>query len=126
MIAALLLILPTAWHLYQDRNGDPKEEKLIDILIVVCLAIFAAVAGYLIADKPILDSLLLAWGFHFLVFDYLIVIILKGRRVIETKESWYSYLGESYTDDVLRQFHPHLRFGIKLVIFIAAVTVYVL
>jgi hypothetical protein len=61
---------------------------------------------------------------HFLVFDYAIVYILKKRGVIETRESWYTYLGKSHTDDVLRQWSPVTRLIVKLVILVGAVIIY--
>jgi hypothetical protein len=123
-LSILLLALPLLYHLHNDRNGERKDEKAGDIILVSALALIAAVVGYYISGKPIIDGLLLAWGIHFAVFDYAIVYILKKRGVIETKESWYEYLGSSYTDDVLRQFTPWQRLIMKAVVLGVAVVIY--
>lgn len=125
-IAILLLLIPTAFHLHNDRRGERKDEKAGDIILVSGIAVLCSVVGFFISDKPIIDGLLLAWGIHFFVFDYAINYILKKRGVIETKESAFSYLGSSYTDDVLRQFTPWQRFFMKLIVLVVAVTIYVL
>jgi hypothetical protein len=125
VLSLLLLLIPVGFHLFNDRNGDRKDEKTGDIILVSALALIVAVVGYFISGKPIIDGLLLAWGLHFLVFDYAIVAILKKRGVIETKEHWFSYLGSSYTDDVLRQFSPWQRLILKIGVLGVATLVYV-
>lgn len=126
LIAALLLLIPVAFHLYNDRNGDKPEDKAGDIFIVSAIALVAAIVGFFISDKPIIDGLLLAWAIHFMIFDYAIVAILKKRGVIETKEHWFNYLGSSYTDDVLRQLKPWMRFWLKVSVLAIATLVYIL
>jgi hypothetical protein len=126
LLSILLLALPLLYHLHNDKDGERKDEKTGDIILVSALALIAAVVGYYLSGKPIIDGLLLAWGLHFLIFDYLIVIILKKRGVIETKESAFSYLGSSYTDDVLRQFTPWQRFWLKIGVLGVAVVIYFL
>ena len=125
-LSIILLLLPTAYHLYFDRNGELPEEKSHDILLMVAIAATAAFIGYLIAGKNMLTGLFLSWAIHFMVFDYAIVYILKKRGMIETKESAFSYLGSSYTDDVLRQWKPWTRFWIKLGVLVGAVIIYIL
>jgi hypothetical protein len=125
-LSILLLALPLLYHLFNDRNGEKPSEKTGDIILVSALALIAAVVGYYISGKPIIDGLLLAWGLHFLIFDYAIVAILKKRGVIEAKESFFTYLGNSYTDDVLRQFSPWQRFWLKIGVLVVAITIYVL
>jgi hypothetical protein len=124
-LSLLLLLIPVGFHLWQDRRGEKPKEKAADIFMVSGIALLCSVAGYRLSAKPIIDGLLLAWALHFLLFDYLIVIILKKRGVIETKEHWFSYLGSSYTDDVLRQFSPWQRLILKIWVFGVATLVYV-
>lgn len=126
LIALLLLALPLAFHLFNDRNGEKPSEKTGDIILVSAIALVAAVIGFLIAEKPIIDGLILAGAIHFLVFDYAIVHILKKRGVIETKESAFTYLGNSYTDDVLRQWNPLTRLLVKISFLSIAIIIYVL
>lgn len=123
LIAFLLLFAPLVYHLWNDRNGEAPEDKVIDILIVVIIACAAALLGYKMVAKPIIDGLLLAAGIHFMAFDYLIVAILN-RRVYEKKVNWFYHLGKSYTDDVLRQWSLKIRFFIKLGILSGCLIVY--
>jgi hypothetical protein len=124
LTSIILLTFPLLWHLWNDRNGDKPSDKSMDILIVSIIAVAAAVIGFFISNKPIIDGSLLAWAIHFFAFDYLIVYILKKRGVIETKQSPFEYLGSNYTDDVLRQWSPWTRFWIKLGQLIIAIIIY--
>jgi undecaprenyl pyrophosphate phosphatase UppP len=126
LLAILLLFVPLIWELINDRNGEAPNEKTQDIFIRLLLAITAAVVGWYIAGKAIPDGVLLSLAIHFVVFDYAITWILKKRKVIETKESAFSYLGKSWTDDVLRQWKPMTRFLVKLGVLVGAVIMYIL
>jgi hypothetical protein len=126
VLSLLLLLVPVGFHLWNDRRGEKPEEKAGDLILVSALALIAAVVGYYISGKPIIDGLLLAWALHFLIFDYAIVAILKKRGVIETKEHWFRYLGSSYTDDVLRQFTPKERLLLKIGVLVVVVVIYFL
>jgi hypothetical protein len=126
ILSVILLTFPLLYHLYSDQNGERPSEKTADIIYVSIIALVASLIGYFNTGKPIVDGFILAWAIHFLVFDYAIVYILKRRGVIETKESPFSYLGKSYTDDVLRQWTPVTRLLIKLGVLILAVVIYVL
>lgn len=125
LLSIILLALPLLYHLWNDKDGEEPEDKGIDILIMSVIAIAAAVAGFFIADKPIIDGLFLSWAIHFAVFDYAINYILYRHGVIENLD-WFSHLGKSYTDDVLRQWKPWTRFWIKVGILVVAVTIYIL
>jgi hypothetical protein len=124
LLSILLLTVPTIYHLINDRNGEALSEKGKDILIVGAISLLAGYAGKYLIGKPVIDSMLMVIAIHFLVFDYAIVYILKKRGVIETRESWYTYLGKSHTDDVLRQWSPVTRLIVKLVILVGAVIIY--
>lgn len=125
LLSIILLSLPLLYHLWNDKDGEAPEDKGIDILIMSVIAIAAAVVGFFIADKPIIDGLLLSAAIHFMLFDYAINYILYRNGVIENP-NWFSHLGKSYTDDVLRQWSPWTRFWIKVGILVAAVTIYIL
>jgi uncharacterized membrane protein len=126
LLAILLLFAPLVWELIQDRNGEAPAEKTQDIFIRLLLAVTAAVVGWYIAGKAIPDGVLLSLAIHFLAFDYMINWILKKRKVIETTESAFTYLGSSWTDDVLRQWKPMVRFLVKLGVLVGAVIIYIL
>jgi hypothetical protein len=124
LIAFLLLFAPLVWEVLNDMNGETLKEKKVDVFIRVLMALIAAIAGFFIADKPIIDGLILSLAIHFFFFDYLIHYILMKRGVIENKQHWFEYLGKSYTDDVLRQFDPWTRFIIKAGILVGALIIY--
>jgi len=124
LLSIALLFVPLLYHLWNDRNGDAPEDKTIDILIVAIIACAAALLGYKMVGKPIIDGLLLAGAIHFMVFDYAINYILSRRRVIEKKIDCFSYLGKSFTDDILRQWTPMTRFWIKAGILVGATLIY--
>lgn len=123
LIAFLLLFCPLIWELFNDMGGETQKEKKLDVFIRVLMALIAAIVGFFIANKPIVDGFILSLAIHFFAFDYLIVMILN-RRVYEKKVNWFTHLGKSYTDDVLRQFAPWTRFIIKLGILSGSVILY--
>lgn len=126
ILCILSLFAPLVWELFNDMGGDTKKSKRQDVFIRLLIALGAAVVGWYLIDKPIIDGFILSLAIHFLIFDYAINYILKKRGVIETKESWFSYLGKSYTDDVLRQFTPMQRLFLKIGVLGVAITIYVL
>lgn len=123
LIAFLLLLTPLVWELISDRNGETPKQKKLDVFIRVLIALIVALVGFFIADKPIVDGFVLSLAIHFMLFDYLIIMILN-RRVYEKKVNWFSHLSKSYTDDVLRQWSPWTRFFIKLGVLSGGVILY--
>lgn len=125
LLSILLLTLPVSYHLYNDRNGEKPDQKAGDIILVSAIALVAAVIGLFISNKPIIDELFLAWGIHFFVFDYAINYILYKRGVIEN-HNWFSHLGKSYTDDILRQFTPNQRLILKSSVLVVTIIIYII
>lgn len=125
LISALLLLVPTAWHLWNDKDGDRPEDKAGDILIVIAIAFTASAIGWMLGQR-MLDSLLLAWAIHFFYFDYAIVWILKKRGIIETKESVFEYLGNSPVDRLMKKLSPMTRFWVRIGALIVAIIIYIL
>lgn len=126
IFSILLLIVPLAWELYNDKDGEQLSDKGLDVLLRVCFALAAAIIGYMLVDKPIIDGFILAMAIHFFAFDYAIVWLLKKRGVIEGDVNLFEHLGKSYTDDVLRQFTPLWRFVIKFAFLVGTVVIYIL
>lgn len=122
IIAIILLLTPTAWHLWSDKDGDAKEDKATDILIVIAIAFTASAVGWMLGQR-MLDSLLLAWAIHFFAFDYLINIILYRRHVIETND-WFERLGNGPVDRLMKKLKPWPRFWVRLGALIVAIVIY--
>lgn len=122
LIAILLLLFATIWHLWNDRRGDRPEEKTTDILIVIAIAFTASAIGWMLGQR-MLDSLLLAWAIHFFFFDYLINIILYRRGVIETSD-WFGHLGNGPIDKLMKKLKPWPRFWLRLGVLVIAIIIY--
>ncbi len=125
-ITISILFVPLIWELINDRNGDSNKKQ--DVFIRLLLALTASVVGFYLISKPIPYGLFLSLAIHFFAFDYLIVMILKKRGVIETKESWFEYLGKTSAVDT---FKPWVKIGakgrlsVRLGVLIAAIIVYI-
>lgn len=116
LIAFVLLLCPLYWEIFNDMDGETPKEKKLDVFIRVLMALIAAIVGFFIANKPIIDGFILSLAIHFFFFDYAITYVLQKRGVIESKQSWFEYLGKSYTDDVLRQWSPLTRLILKAMV----------
>ena len=149
-LAQVLALLPLAWELHNDRNGEDLEDKRNDVFI---RGIIAAISGYLIMllvthrfPGGLFAGIALAIGYHFLLFDYLIAIILHKRGVInyshywkyidelnggywvKTKYGWFHYLGEKGTIDNVsawRRMNPWIRLMIRLIVFQITLLLYI-
>jgi hypothetical protein len=132
ILAILLLFASTAWELYNDRDGEALSDKGLDVLLRVCFALAAAIIGYMLVDKPIIDGFILAMAIHFFAFDYLINYILWKRGVIERHIDkpqvlhYFEYLGNSWFDSLWKHWNPWLRFFVRLAFLVVSVVIYIL
>lgn len=140
ILAFAVLFVPTIWELWDDRNGEDKQGKLRDRYkkgIVWAVSTFVSLviyfwpvllvksSGAVLVGWWTLKSWIMALAIHFLIFDYAIVIILKHRGVIETKESAFSYLGKTANyPKFWVKMNPWIRFCIRLTIFAIALIIY--
>lgn len=150
-LAQVLALLPLAWELHNDRNGEDLEDKHNDVFI---RGIIALIAGYLIMllvthrfPGGLFAGAALAVGYHFLLFDYFIAALLHARGVIKYDRiwtgsswrevrygpfdvlgGWFNYLGEKGTIDNVnawRGMNPWIRLLIRLIVFEITLILYV-
>jgi hypothetical protein len=119
-------MIATIWEVWNDRNGDFNKSE--DVFIRLALLCFEAVVLFMAFDKPLIDSLLFSTAVFFAFFDYLVAYLLIKNSIVETKQSWFEYLGKSsYMDKtpLWRKAGPWGRFFIKLVVLLAAVIIFI-
>lgn len=109
----LLLLIPTAWEVIDDRKGD--SNKGFDVFMRVLLGIL--VARWF---PNLYTAFFLSMALHFMLFDYAINIVLK-------RQPWFAYLGKKGVVDQIpfwRNLNPWVRFGIRVIVLIAAVILF--
>lgn len=119
-ISFLLLCVPLAWELYNDRKDDLN--KVIDVFIRTGLVIVCAVPAWFYGHSY-LSAIVLSGAIFFLLFDYLINIIMLRRK------DFFSYLGTTSKIDQLKFWKglkPWHRFYIRAGVFIGSLVWYVL
>lgn len=92
-LSLLAVLLPVAWEVWNDRNGD--FDKVRDVLVRAVLCLYSGILLYFIEDFRFLFGALLAASVHFLLFDYIIVYVLKRRKIIDQNAKVFSYLGKT-------------------------------
>lgn len=126
-LIAFLCLLPTAWELYNDRNGENKKGKLKDTAVFLVVTGLIAGLSYWLGQRPV-SAILLILGIRVMFFDYLINVVLYKRKVIEKPgaDKWFSYTGESTHcwDQLAAKVHPVLRLVIRVVILVLSVAYY--
>lgn len=124
---ALLCILPTAWEIYNDRNGEDKKGKVRDGIILVVAGVIIAGLSYWLGESPV-AAILLILAIRVMFFDYIITIVLYKRGVIERPEArkWWSYMGSTSKgwDKIVSKVDYRLRIAIRICVFALAVLYY--
>ncbi len=145
LLTHLFMLIPLAWELVNDRDGEDEFQKRQDVTVRGLWALFAGILA-VFAHWPILrngdafvelrhdglillSAAILSAAYHFLLFDYLIAFILKKRGVIHYSGQfgWFSYLGEKSVIDNLplwRQLPAWFRAMIRITVFEAALLFY--
>jgi hypothetical protein len=128
-IAILILLIPTGWQIANDWKGD--YNKSMDVLIWSLFAIAGGVVNFLwITGKAVFDSVVLSWGMHFMIFDYLIAYVHLSNGTVEQPRGnpyhWFSYLGSGPVDSIKfwRNMSPKLRLVIRIIVFAGCVAIY--
>lgn len=129
ILSIAILCYPLTWEILNDSEGEKRNQKALDVLIRCGLALIAAVIGWLLINKPIIDGFILSLAIHWLLFDYMINAILITRGIIQPRngETWFSYMGSTAVTDRLkfwRNCSPWFRLGIKVVVLIIAILIY--
>jgi hypothetical protein len=87
IIFVLTLLLPTAYALWEDRNGDVhgkwnKDWIAIVTIMIVSSAIVSIFDGRFGYTFNFVRSMCLSLGLYILIFDWLVVLMLVNRDVI--------------------------------------------
>lgn len=126
---AFLCLLPTAWELYNDRNGENKKGKIKDTAVLLVVTGLIAGLSYWLGESPV-SAILLIFGIRVMFFDYLINIILYKRKVIEKPgaEKWFSYMGESthWYDQLVEKIDWRIRIITRSITLILTIIYYFL
>lgn len=93
----LAAILPAAWEVWNDHEGDFDKKRDVIVRGIVCL--YSGAVLYLLTKTPVLWGALLAAGTHFLIFDYWVVWVLRKNKIISPFAKIFSYLGKSSVQD---------------------------
>lgn len=128
ILAFIILIIPTALELYNDRNGD--TDKSFDVVLRVLLMLGAA-AGCLALHFSFWLSLNLSVAIFFAFFDYIIAYILIKNGTLEpprgVKYHWYSYTAKDGIVDNFkfwRKMKPGWKLTIRLAYFTASLLIF--
>jgi hypothetical protein len=132
IIFLLTISIATAYALYEDRNGDVHPNKdwiMVLIVMAVCSIIVAMFDNRMSFLMDFVRSMFMAVGIYALLFDYLIVIVHKVRRVIELKpgEKWYNRMSDTAIPDKWdwwRAMHWYGRLFARIWVFSICVIVY--
>lgn len=124
-------MVATLWEVWNDRHGDLN--KAFDVFIRVLLFTAEGVALHFIFHKPLQDCIILSACFFFLVFDYLVCWVLIKNGVIEPRigggYTWFNYQAKSGVVDNIpfwKRMNPWVKLWIRLVVFIAAILIFIL
>lgn len=133
LLIFLILSLPTAWELYDDRIGETLKQKKLDVLWR-CLSFSssAIVSGWIIYgfhQTPFvyyLKAVVMSFAIFFLVFDYAIIIILVRRKIVELPkgQKWYSYLSKSPLDKLWSGWDWKWRMAVRGAVFTISLIIY--
>jgi hypothetical protein len=135
-LAIIPLFLPLVYELIQDRNGESKRDKRQDWGARLMLVTIGAMGNMWILREHVnyegwnfmrglYSAMFLSFAIHLMLFDYLIVIILKKNGVIRPDAKPFSYLGKTANYPKLWvKIGPWGRFSIRLLTLITAIIIY--
>jgi hypothetical protein len=118
---SLILFVPLIWEIWNDCRGDLDKEW--DVVIRVFLMIQVGCLVWQFSHRDVFAAINLSFAIHFMLFDYLIVIILN-RTVYERKINWFTHLSNSPIDKIWKGWNPWLRLLIRLTYFLASLILY--
>lgn len=137
VLGIAILSAPLIWELWNDKNGDAHISRVdwnedvqmlskrVDIYARFAIVGVASMANSFLGHHP-LQSIIMSGAIHFLLFDYLIVVVLTKNGVIETAAQWWDYLGSKGFDNFewWKGKSWQVRMAIKIVVFIIACVIY--
>lgn len=125
ILSILILAIPLAWELWDDRNGDDHSKNddwiLRGLLMIVC----SIAVWFINSHHNFLQALFLSFAMFTALFPYLINIILYKRGVISNLK-WWDHLSNKAIPDKWISFIPwQIRMVMYLIILGAAVKLYI-
>ena len=128
LLAIIILVLPTAWELFNDRAGDLNKAE--DVFVRAGLMLGAAAGCYMLGFNFWL-SLNLTVAIYFAFFDYIISYILIKNGTLEpprgVRYHWYSYTAKAGLVDNFkfwRNMKPGWKLTIRLAYFAASLLIF--
>ena len=112
-------------EVYDDRKGETKKEKAIDLIWRGGIMLLGALINTLLVGKSFWASLDLAVALHFFIFDYWVAAELYRNGI--GRRSWFEYIGKtSWMDDfpLWSRLTPAWRFAVRLLVLAQALIFY--
>lgn len=101
----LLMCLPTAWALYDDRNGDKHPNRDLWKIFYLSVVVTGVSAFINRVAPPYLDVMryfILTWALYVVVFPYAVNYMLWRRGIINVAK-WWNHLSATAWPDRLTQ-----------------------
>jgi hypothetical protein len=121
VLALLILFLPVAIEVYADRHGDVHKTR--DVFFRLLFFIGCSLLVWLIWKVNFFKALFLSFALFVFFFDYLVTIVLN-YTFYEKKVNWFTYVRKEGFDRFWYMWPAWLRFGLRLIILIAALLIY--
>ena len=121
----LVCFIPTLVELIDDRRGDKK--KVNDLIVLTFIAAILATVLQYFFKFEFWRTLPMMFAIHFLLFDYIVVILLRKNGVIRADADPFTYTGKtSKIDQIVAKINPWVRLLIRVIVFGLAFAIFAL
>lgn len=123
LVILLVTFLPTLYEAWTDRKGETKRDKRKDTALLVVVAVLLTGVAYLVLVSWVAVPLfILMW--RITTFDYISQAFMIRNGVISG--NWFSYTGKTAIwDRLIAKVNPWIRFGVRLLILLLSLWLYV-
>ena len=115
--AILVLFASFFWEVKDDEFGENPRQKRVDLFFRLWIMALSAIFADYLSGRGVIESFAVAWGIHFMFFDYTIAYVLGRQR-------WYDYLGSNPTDNFLTKIDYRVRLGLRVLFLGGTLTYY--
>lgn len=119
LTAILILFTPFFWEIKDDEFGENPRQKRVDLFQRLWIMALSAIFADYISERGVLECFMVAWGLHFMFFDYAITYLLGRPR-------WYDYMGSNDSDKFLSKIDYRVRLGLRVLFLGGTLTYYFL